>query len=260
MKLIHKYKSPNFNKRKRNIILFIIIHYTALKNYKEAITYLCDSKNKVSAHYVISQEGKIFNLVDVKKRAWHAGLSYWDGCRDINSVSIGIELDFSYKNKNNHYTKDMIVSLIILLKKLKKKYNINNENILGHADIAPFRKKDPGEKFPWYHLQNENIAFDANQQNLYKTNIIKNWFYKNKINSNKKIALFILAIIGYDTLGTKLNNYLYSKLILVYQNHFMQSNRTGKVDNKTLNFMINHFLNILLTKIKKNIKTRLMVR
>ena len=247
MKLIHKYKSPNFNKRKKNTILFIIIHYTALKNCKEAITYLCDTKNKVSTHYVISQDGKIFNLVDEKERAWHAGLSYWGGFRDINSLSIGIELDFSYNQKNNRYSRDMILSLIILLKKLKKKYNINKENILGHADIAPFRKKDPGEKFPWYQLQKENITFNANQQNIYRTNIIKNWFYKNKINSNKKIALFILAIIGYNTLEINQNNYLYSKLILVYQNHFMQFNRTGKVDNKTLNFMINHFLNNLLT-------------
>ena len=143
----------------------------------------------------------------------------------------------------------MILSLIILLKKLKKKYNINNENILGHADIAPFRKKDPGQKFPWYKLQNKDISSIANKKNIYKTNIIKNWFYKNKINSNKKIALFILSIIGYNTLEIKQNNYSYSKLILVYQNHFMQFNRTGKVDNNTLNFMINHFLNNLLTKI-----------
>ena len=249
MKLIHKYRSPNFNLRKGNTILFIIIHYTALKNYKEAITYLCDRKNKVSAHYVISQQGKIFNLVDEKKRAWHAGLSYWNGFKDINSASIGIELDFSYNKKNNRYSKEMILSLIILLKKLKKKYNINKENILGHADIAPFRKKDPGEKFPWYKLQNENITLIANRKNIYKTNIIKNWFYRNKIKSNKKIALFILAIIGYNTFEIKQNNYLFSKLITVYQNHFMQFNKTGKIDNKTLNFMINHFLNNLLTKI-----------
>ena len=248
MKFINKYKAKNFNKRKTKQIIFIIIHYTALKSCNDAIEYLCNSKNKVSSHYLISQNGKIFNLVNEKMRAWHAGLSYWNDHIDINSLSIGIELDFSYNKKNNRYSKEMILSLIILLKKLKKKYNINKENILGHADIAPFRKKDPGEKFPWYKLQNENITLIANRKNIYKTNIIKNWFYRNKIKSNKKIALFILAIIGYNTFEIKQSNYLFSKLITVYQNHFMQFNKTGKIDNKTLNFMINHFLNNLLTK------------
>ena len=249
MKLIHKYKSPNFNKRKKDKILFIIIHYTALKNYEEAITYLCNPKNKVSSHYLISQKGKIFNLVDEKKRAWHAGISFWNGHRDLNSLSIGIELDFSENKINNHYSKHMISSLIVLLKKLKKKYNIDKKNILGHSDIAPFRKKDPGGKFPWYELQKLNIVFNPNQKNKYKNNIIINWFYKNKINSNNKIALFILAIIGYNTFEFNHNSHSLSKLILVYQNHFMQFNKTGKIDNKTLNFMINHFLNKTLTKI-----------
>ena len=121
MKLIHKYKSPNFNKRKSDNIIFIIIHYTAIKYCKDAISHLCDKKNKVSTHFVISQEGKIFNLVDESKRAWHAGLSFWDGYRDINSLSIGIELDFSNNKINNSFSKDMISSLIVLLKKLKKK-------------------------------------------------------------------------------------------------------------------------------------------
>ena len=100
MKLIHKFKSPNFDKRASSKILFIIIHYTALKNYREAISYLSDPKNKVSSHYLISQTGAIFNLVSSKNRAWHAGISYWDGITDLNSTSIGIELDFIGKGLN----------------------------------------------------------------------------------------------------------------------------------------------------------------
>ena len=86
MKLINKYKSKNFNKRKTKQIIFIIIHYTALKSCNDAIEYLCNSKNKVSSHYVISQNGKIFNLVNEKMRAWHAGLSNWNDHIDINSL------------------------------------------------------------------------------------------------------------------------------------------------------------------------------
>ena len=94
MKLIHKFKSPNFDERTSNKINFIIIHYTAIKSITESIKYLCEKKNKVSAHYVISKKGSIYSLVSEKKRAWHAGQSYWNSIIDINSNSIGVELDY----------------------------------------------------------------------------------------------------------------------------------------------------------------------
>ena len=108
MKYIAKYKSPNYNSRKNSKIKLIIIHYTALKNYKEALLYLCDKRKKVSSHFLINQNGYIYNLVNLNKRAWHAGTSYWEGNRDINSMSIGIELDFSSNKDNNNFSKKMI--------------------------------------------------------------------------------------------------------------------------------------------------------
>ena len=101
MKLIHNFKSPNFNDRKSNNIEIIVIHYTALSSISNSLKHLCSKKNKVSSHYLISQEGKIYSLVSDKKRAWHAGQSYWRGNTDINSISIGIELDFSPSDINN---------------------------------------------------------------------------------------------------------------------------------------------------------------
>jgi Negative regulator of beta-lactamase expression len=159
MKFINKYKSPNFNNRNRAKIKFVIIHYTALKNSKSSIDFLCNKKNKVSCHFVVSQDGSIYNLVDVKKRAWHAGYSSWKNYKNINSYSIGIELDFSYEFKNNNYTKKMMFSLKKLLKNLIKKYNIERTNILSHSDIAPLRKIDPGPDFPWYQLYMCELAF-----------------------------------------------------------------------------------------------------
>ena len=159
MKLIHKFKSPNYNDRKSNNIEFIIIHYTALISISQSIKHLCLKDNKVSSHYVISQNGKIFNLVSEDKRAWHAGLSYWKGETDINSKSIGIELDYSLDKKNNKFSKDLMKSLIILLKNLIKKYSIKPENILGHSDISPYRKKDPGEFFPWHLLEKKKDTY-----------------------------------------------------------------------------------------------------
>ena len=118
MKLIHNFKSPNFNDRKSNNIELIIIHYTALSSISKSRKYLCSPENKVSCHYLISQNGKIYSLVSEKKRAWHAGQSYWDGKTDINSISIGIELDYSPLDSNNKFSFMLNSALICLLKNI----------------------------------------------------------------------------------------------------------------------------------------------
>ena len=128
MKYVTKYKSPNYNSRKNARIKLIVIHYTALKNTQTAIAYLCNKKNKVSAHYLISQDGKVYLLVNERYRAWHAGLSYWNNFKDINLISIGIELDYSPNNKNNKFYQKMISSLIKILFKIQNKYKISKKN------------------------------------------------------------------------------------------------------------------------------------
>ena len=131
MKYITKYKSPNYNSRNKSKIQLIIIHYTALSNSKEAISYLCTKENKVSAHYLISQDGEIYYLVNERFRAWHAGQSYWQDIVDINSFSIGIELDYNPNGKNNKFSSKMISSLIKLILKIKNKYKINKKKYLS---------------------------------------------------------------------------------------------------------------------------------
>ena len=117
MKLISNYSSPNFNKRKAlTAIQFIIIHYTAMKTDIEAINYLCDIKSSVSSHFLINKKGRIYSLVSTKKRAWHAGASYWQKYTDINSRSIGIELDYHPSKSNKSYSVKQISALIYLLK------------------------------------------------------------------------------------------------------------------------------------------------
>ena len=157
MKYITKYKSPNYNSRNNSQIKLIIIHYTALKNTEEAISYLCKKKNKVSSHYLISQNGITYNLVNEKFRAWHAGEAFWQGFTDINSISIGIELDYNPYGNNNKFSSKMISELKNLIIKIQKKYKISKNNILGHSDIAPFRKIDPGKYFPWKVLSSSKI-------------------------------------------------------------------------------------------------------
>ena len=111
MKYVTKFRSPNYNSRKNSKIQLIIIHYTALKNIEDAISYLCNKEKKVSSHYLISQNGTIYNLVKDKFRAWHAGEAFWQDSTDINSISIGIELDYSPRGKNNKFSLKMINSL-----------------------------------------------------------------------------------------------------------------------------------------------------
>ena len=120
MKLIHNFKSPNFNDRKSENIELIIIHYTSLSSISKSIKHLCSKKNNVSSHYLISQKGEIYSLVSEKKRAWHAGQSYWKGKRDINSISIGIELDYSPLGANSKFTRRLNSSLIFLIIYLMK--------------------------------------------------------------------------------------------------------------------------------------------
>ena len=150
VKIIQK-KSPNFNKRPRGTkINSIVIHYTGMKTFNEAYKKLCDKKSKVSSHYLIDRDGKVINLVDEKDRAWHAGKSHWKGIDNLNNNSIGIELEnpgheFGYVS----FSKKQMTALVLLCKKIKNKYNIKADWVLGHSDIAPNRKLDPGEKFNW---------------------------------------------------------------------------------------------------------------
>ena len=119
MKYINKYKSQNYNSRNNSKIKLIIIHYTALENAPHAISYLCNKEKKVSSHYLISQNGIVYNLVDEKFRAWHAGEAFWQDKKDINKISVGIELDYSPYGKNNKFSLKMISSLKKLITLVK---------------------------------------------------------------------------------------------------------------------------------------------
>ena len=147
--------SPNFKikKRKPSQIKFIIFHYTGMKKESEAIERLTSIESKVSCHYLIKNNGEIVIMVPDLHEAWHAGVSSWKNFKSLNKNSIGIEIsnpghDFNYKRFSRKQTQ----SIKRLSNFLIKKYKINKKNILGHSDIAPERKKDPGEKFPWKNL------------------------------------------------------------------------------------------------------------
>ncbi|KUO56981.1 MAG: N-acetylmuramoyl-L-alanine amidase [Sphingomonadales bacterium BRH_c42] len=151
--LVHRtLPSPNFNERALPITM-VVLHYTEMKPVDTALDRLCDPGAEVSAHYLISEEGEVTLLVDEDKRAWHAGQSYWRGHKDVNSASIGIELDHpGHALGYRGFAEAQIDALIPLLHRILHRYDIPRANVVGHSDVAPARKSDPGELFPWDRL------------------------------------------------------------------------------------------------------------
>ena len=156
-------KSPNFNDRKLPISL-LVLHYTGMETGEAACARLCDEAAQVSAHYVLHEDGKIETLVDEDHRAWHAGVSEWNGITDVNSASIGIEIVNGGHNvplpdgSLPPYKDAQILALIKLCKEIIDRHEIKPRNIVGHSDIAPGRKEDPGEHFPWTSLAAAGIG------------------------------------------------------------------------------------------------------
>ena len=230
---MNKNYSPNFTitKRAKTKIKFIIIHYTGMKKESAALKRLCDEKSKVSAHYFIRKNGDLIRIVPDLYEAWHAGESSWKKIKSLNKYSIGIEIQnngHGYKYEN--YSIKQINSLIKLLKRLIKIYNIDIRNVLGHSDIAPARKRDPGEKFPWKKLANAKLA---KWHNLNEKELKKNRFKKlNKI--EKKFFFINLNLIGYQRVESLKDDSNKKFLIKAFQRRFRQSLINGKIDKECL--------------------------
>ena len=174
--------SPNFDEREEPLEM-LVFHYTGMETAQAALDRLRDPEAKVSAHYVVDEDGEVYSLVDEDKRAWHAGVSSWKGKTDINSRSVGIEIvnpghEFGYRP----FPDGQIKSVVSLSQKIIKRYDILSENIVGHSDIAPKRKTDPGELFPWKKLAGNGIGL-----------------WTDDFCTPDKSVTEMLEIIGYDT-------------------------------------------------------------
>lgn len=157
--LVHRHRpSPNWDERKAPISM-VVLHYTGMETGEAALERLTDPEAKVSAHYFITEEGEIVQLVEEGKRAWHAGASYWRGITDVNSASIGIELvnpghEWGYRP----FPREQMAALMPLLSSIVLRHNIPRANVVGHSDVAPARKEDPGELFDWGLLSRHRLA------------------------------------------------------------------------------------------------------
>jgi N-acetylmuramoyl-L-alanine amidase len=156
MVAIHQAPSPNYGLRRDGLTPhFVVLHYTAMATSEAAVARLCDPSTEVSAHYVICKSGRITQLVAEGARAWHAGAGAWRGMQDINSRSIGIELD---NDGQGPFSKALMQSLESLLGGMLPTWDIPPENVIGHSDMAPGRKFDPGPYFDWTRLEGLGLA------------------------------------------------------------------------------------------------------
>ncbi|GAA4336179.1 N-acetylmuramoyl-L-alanine amidase [Mucilaginibacter gynuensis] len=202
----------NFNLRKPN---YVVLHYTAQDSAAQTLKTFTIVKTQVSAHYVVGKDGKVYHMVNDYLRAWHGGVAKWGNVTDINSSSIGIEID---NNGKSPFTDAQINSLLLLLAQLKKTYNIPTANFIGHQDIAPGRKVDPGKYFPWKLLAQKGFGY-------YSEDVLE-------LAPDGFDSATALRLIGYDI--TNLN-----AAISAFKQHFVQTDSSPQLTQLDLNVLYN---------------------
>ncbi|MCF6214937.1 MAG: N-acetylmuramoyl-L-alanine amidase [Emcibacter sp.] len=220
------YLSPNYNDRPEGSeIKYLILHYTGMHTGKAALDRLCDEAAKVSAHYLIEEDGRVFPLVPEDKRAWHAGRSSWEGERDINGHSIGVELvnpghdSPGYKGDYRPFPEAQMTALIELCHGILTRHDIKPWHVLGHSDVAPTRKCDPGELFDWQRLAEAGIG-------LWPSNVGK----KQSIAGNAASFQERLSLYGYELGGHK--DFPAQRIVTAFQRHFRPADINGDIDDE----------------------------
>ncbi len=208
------WRSPNFNSRDGTPVDMLVIHYTGMQTCLEALDRLCDPEAEVSAHYLIEEDGKVHPLVDETERAWHGGVSSWRGKTNINSRSIGIELvnpghEWGYRT----FPVPQMKTLIRLAKQIVARHEIPARNVVGHSDVAPARKLDPGEFFDWPTLARNGLGIWPDENNLPDA-------------CETYDVMRYLADIGYDIDNEP-------AAIAAFQRHFRRRRFDGKADEET---------------------------
>lgn len=224
--ILSDYISPSFDLRESDIDM-IVIHATNM-NEKESLARLCDAESKVSCHYVITDNGTIYQLVEDEYRAWHAGQSYWRGREALNNYAIGIELvNPNHLLPENKFSDLQMEALINLCKHLIKKFNIKPINIVAHSDIAPSRKDDPGQYFDWRLLAKNGIG-------LYPNITFENKKTLCKPGDKGKLVLEakeLLAKFGYKVTISEVFDQEMADTIIAFKRRFIQSDLTPTFDS-----------------------------
>jgi len=228
--------SPNHGERRGGTVLdMMVLHYTGMASAEEALAKLCDGApiagHHVSTHYLIHQDGRIVQCVPEARRAWHAGLSSWEGKDDVNSRSIGIEIvnpghDLGYPD----FPEQQVAAVIALCRDILGRHEIRADRILAHSDVAPSRKRDPGEKFPWGRLFNEGVGLWVEPAP------IKTGHELGATDRGDPIAALQTALkaYGYEIEPTGLLDPPTRDVVIAFQRHFRPALIDGLADDSTI--------------------------
>ncbi|WP_421783645.1 N-acetylmuramoyl-L-alanine amidase [Kiloniella litopenaei] len=228
MKINHTFGSPNYGPRPQNgEIDMLLMHYTGMQTGQEALERLCAPEAQVSAHYLVEEDGEVFQLVSEENRAWHAGLAYWKGVTDINSCSIGIEIvnpghEWGYR----YFPTAQMDSVIKLSKRIIEQHVIPPHRVLAHSDVAPERKEDPGELFDWQFLAQHGVGLwpDTTTQS---DNLLQDEF------------VLKLGEYGYNVDIESPTGSLTKAAIIAFQRHFRPGKLDGQVDRECCQILAN---------------------
>jgi N-acetylmuramoyl-L-alanine amidase len=225
--------SPNHNERRGSGTAdMIVLHYTGMPNDQDAINHLCNPASEVSAHYVVLQNGYVIQLVAEARRAWHAGASSWAGEIDINSRSIGIEIanpghDHGYPT----FPKRQVAAVTALCRSIFTRHRIPADRVLGHSDVAPARKRDPGEKFPWKVLADSGIGLWVKPAPIDQAGPT---FTLGDTNPAIEETQALLANYGYEITATGFLNGATRDTVAAFQRHFRPQRVDGFIDASTI--------------------------
>ena len=238
-KKLNKFKisfSPNFSSRKKKI-KYIIIHYTGMKSFRDTIALFNSAKSKVSCHWLISRRGVLYKIVEENKVAWHAGVSYWKGEKNLNSSSIGIELENQgHGREYKTFTNSQLLTLEKLIKRIKIEYNVNSVDVIGHADVAPLRKSDPGELFDWERLARKKLVFWPKIQ---KKKINMNLLQMGEKSKRVLLVKKKLRKIGYKCSSNNTYDLSLKLVVEAFQRRFLPDRINGIIDAKVYVRIIN---------------------
>jgi N-acetylmuramoyl-L-alanine amidase len=235
MQIDHSYKSPNFDERTLPITM-LVLHYTGMESGEAARGRLCDEEAKVSAHYLVHEDGAVQNLVDEDSRAWHAGVGHWRGIDNVNSASIGIEIvngghNFPEPDGLPPFPNAQINAVIALCKGIIERHAILPWNIVGHSDIAPARKEDPGEHFPWSGLAAAGVGLWAAPEAEPDKRIL---FELGDRDRGVSVIQQGLAQIGYQIAVTGQFDEAAQAVMRAFQRRWRQDDISGLIDMECL--------------------------
>lgn len=220
----HTYQSPNFDDRGDSQVDMLVMHYTDMAGHEAALTRLCDADAKVSAHYLIAQNGEVFQMVDEAARAWHAGVSEWRGHHDINARSIGIELCYpGHQAGLPEFPKPQMQALLTLSQAILSRHSIPARNVQGHSDIAFLRKADPGENFDWAFLAAHGVG-------LFPTGVASLSGHEHRRGDKGEEIMRLQQSLANWGYGLKIDGLFGEKTeacVVAFQRHYTQKHMTG---------------------------------